>query len=374
MLRTDDRLSEAQESEQRFDSYQSFTEDDQPQVSTVNVMEEAVEPEMIEVPITIQEKIVVPTEVLEAIYTEDVQQQTTPIELTSGQDPTDVEIEKITSERLMVPIDWEQRSMQTSPEPEIQRTSQQTSPLIIEEQPTVTEQETKEIQTTVVEAIEIETQTLQPVELVQQEAQTDLPVEEESSVAARVVIDTVDTANQTVPVETRETQQQAENTEEIVGPILGQIVKEVIDPESLFKRQSAQTSPVQFAEQVIAPEPCGDVERADESAQTSVPDVQDANVATDAVVVEDRGNSPSAELAEVGDVKTSVAQPVLTTEASMQTSPMHVVEAELVASPKYEIQDEILIQTVAQSTPTLESVDMQTVEVPTTESDAQTTP
>uniref|UniRef100_A0A8W7PJE7 KASH domain-containing protein n=1 Tax=Anopheles coluzzii TaxID=1518534 RepID=A0A8W7PJE7_ANOCL len=304
----DGRLSVAQESEQRFDSYQSFTEEDQPQVSTVNVLEEAVEPEMIEVPITIQEKIVVPTEVIEAIYTEDVQQQTTPIEFASGRsDSVDVEIEKITSERLMVPIDWEQRSMQTSPEPVIQRTSQQTSPLTIEQEGT--EQETKEIQTTAVEAAEIETQTAQPVELIQQEAQTDTV--EESPAAARE-IDTVDMANQTVPIETKETQQQAENAEEIVGPILGQIVKEVIDPATLYKPSSMQTSPVHFAEDAEAPKEGADVQTADESAQTSFPEVQDANV-------------------ETGDV----AQP---------------------------------------SAPILESVDMQTVQVPTMESDAQTTP
>uniref|UniRef100_A0A182JPP9 KASH domain-containing protein n=1 Tax=Anopheles christyi TaxID=43041 RepID=A0A182JPP9_9DIPT len=371
----DGRLSEAQESEQRFDSYQSFTEEDQPQVSTVNVMEEAVEPhEMVEVPITIQEKIVLPTEVIEAIYTEDVQQQTTPIEFATGpeevKDSTDVEIENITSERLMVPIDWEQRSMQTSPEPEIQRISQQTSPLTIE--PEGAEQDTKEIQTTAVEAAEIETQTAQPQELVQQEAQTDMP--EESSESASK-IDTVDTANQTVPIETKETQQQAENTEEIVGPILGQIVSEVIDPASLYKLQSMQTSPVQFADDANADEPLKagtDVQTAEESAQTSVPDVQDANVATETVSVEDRANSPL-----VDEEQPSRSAAVLTMETAMQTSPMHdavAVAEPSTVSPKYEIQDEILIQTVAQMAPILESVDMQTVQVPTMESDAQTTP
>uniref|UniRef100_A0A182LS31 KASH domain-containing protein n=1 Tax=Anopheles culicifacies TaxID=139723 RepID=A0A182LS31_9DIPT len=372
---TDGRLSEAQQSEQRFDSYQSFTEEDQPQTSTVNVMEEAVEPEFVDIPINIQEKIVVPTEVLEAIYTEDVQQQTTPSEFASGQevhDATDVEIEKITSERLMVPIDWEQRSMQTSPEPEIQRTSRQTSPLIVEQEGTVTEQETKEIQTTAVEAIEIETQTLQPLAQVQQEAQTDPSTE--STVGVREV-DTVDTANQTVPIETKETQQQAENTEEIVGPILGQLVKDVIDPTTLYRRQSVQTSPVNFAADVDAPESNVNIEKADDSAQTNLPDVQDANVETDTVLVEDRGISPPAELSVEGENKPSSSQAVLTTESAMQTSPMHDAGlAELEYSPKYEIQDEILIQTITQNVPTVESVDMQTVQVPTVESDSQTTP
>uniref|UniRef100_A0A182NEB0 KASH domain-containing protein n=1 Tax=Anopheles dirus TaxID=7168 RepID=A0A182NEB0_9DIPT len=373
-LTTEDRLSEAQEQEQRYDSYQSFTEDDQPHVTTINVMEEAIAPEIVEIPINIRDNIVVPTEVVEAVYIEDVQQQTTPIEYVSEQetkDLTDIEIEKITSERLMVPIDWEQRSMQTSPEPEIQRTSQQTSPLIVEQNEMPTEQETKEIQTTIVEAMEIETQTLESLYLVQQTAQTD-ETTELADIARE--IDTVDTANQTVPVETKESQQQAENTEEIVGPILGQIVKEVIDPMSLLKLQSVQTSPVHFVDESVTVEVCEVIEKSDESAQTTFPDVQDANVETETVHVEDRGNSPSADPCFTTKDMPSIPQPVTTIDSAIQTSSMHAVETATVVAPTCEIQDEFLIQTSAKNIPTMESIDIQTMQIPTIESDTQTSP
>ncbi|XP_052870403.1 muscle-specific protein 300 kDa-like, partial [Anopheles cruzii] len=336
--------SVAQESEQGgFESYQSFAEEDQPVVSTVNVLEESVEPELAEVPVGIPRQIVVPIEVLEAVYIEDVQQQTSPVQ---GDDDDDAEIANITSERLMVPIaDSEQRSMQTSPEPEVPRTSQQTSPI----EPEVRgEQQTKEAQTVLAEVVEIETQTSAPPSLAQQEAQTDEPMVGD---VPKAVVVTSDSANQTAAIETKETHQQATDTEEIVGPILAQIVRDVVDPALIYRRQSMQTSPVQFQ---------AEVRTSDEGAQTAILELHDANVETETVAREDRGNSPAPEATD------SAAMVPVTTDSAIQTSPEHV--AELAITPKYEIQDEILIQTVAP--PTTESRDMQTDRVATAETDA----
>lgn len=181
------------------ESYHSISCDEE---NPVKIVEESVISSESDSPKPIVSEIVITKTVLEGVYTDEAEQQTSPTKQLD--EPTDLTtISNVTLASLDV------RSTQTSPE--IKETplniSLQTSP-----EPMV-EQHEQEIQTTVVESFEIEIQTTpEPgiegdksnVEVISEEAQTDDIIIAEESKETIPVRETVDNSNQTTEVITKE--------------------------------------------------------------------------------------------------------------------------------------------------------------------------
>uniref|UniRef100_A0A8D8BCI2 Nesprin-1 n=2 Tax=Culex pipiens TaxID=7175 RepID=A0A8D8BCI2_CULPI len=280
---------------------ESIALDSRAEEQRINETQESIVDEPIETSSFIQERLIVSTEVIEAVYVEDVQQQTTPVEFEHPDFGLDQEVSKLTSEKLIVPIDIEQKSMQTSPEPEIFKMSHQTSPI----QTSAVACEAKEIQTTM-QVCEIETQTLNtsPKHQIEQESQTEVGKSEFMDKSAETpVIDVVDTANQTIITKTAEMEiQTIENVGEIVEPLVTSIINLAVKDEVTYTHHSIQTSPISF-------EPSKqDVLVLHESIQTIQPEILDAYVETEQILQEN-ATSPVTQ-----ETKSDV---------QIQTSPIH---------------------------------------------------
>ncbi|XP_055599827.1 muscle-specific protein 300 kDa-like, partial [Uranotaenia lowii] len=287
--------------------------DESVQINEEDVYDENVEVKIIQQNILedeeltiVTENIIYPTEVIEAIYVEDVQQQTSPVQI----DEADAEIAQITSQKLMIPIDIDQKSMQTSPEPEIQKTSHQTSPIVVPQD----QYEAKEIQTEV-DVLEIETQTPSAVQT-EQEIQTENQDTIDHEVVKQPKLQLVENGNQTSVIDKRETAiQTMDDVEQIVDPILTNILQTAVVEGIVCSRKSVQTSPISFDER-IAESPILEKELQSACIQTVDAQVQDAQIET--------------------DVKSSVC--IQLADVEVQTSPLHIATAKECSSENSEVK------------------------------------
>lgn len=220
------------------ESYHSISCDEG---NPVKIVEESVISSESDSPKPIVSEIVISKSVLEGVYTDEAEQQTSPTKQLT--EPTD---EEPSSTVALASLDV--RSTQTSPEIKEMslNISLQTSP-----EPIV-EQHEQEIQTTVVESCEIEIQTTpEPViegdksnvEVVSEEAQTDDIIIAEEMKETILVRETVDNSNQTTEILTKEQElqtsprdspQKEQNldvkipTEDIVVPLALQIGADIV--------------------------------------------------------------------------------------------------------------------------------------------------
>lgn len=257
----------------------------------------------------LQCQIVLPTEVIEATYVEDVHQQTSPVRKDSFEDDADREIALITSDNLLVPLDFEQKSIQTSPENETVKLSKQTSPIISQS----VYVDCKEVQTEI-HALESESQTV-PIESKEQKEQD---VQTEPTLAETIEVEeskpeACNVANQTTIVTTTETEMQTtEDFNQLVEPILAKIIDSTVELGIGTSRQSVQTSPVRFIESSIDSAPPSDAQN--EFVQTTSIDVVDVQTSTESTYA-DKGSSP--------------AVPYAVSEIEIQTSPVHALPADV---------------------------------------------
>lgn len=209
---------------------------------SVKIVEESVIPCASTSPPPLHTEIIVTKSVLEEVHTEDIQQQTSPTNVTDS--------EITPSQSLNISIDI--RSTQTSPEErkEVQEISMQTTP-----EPIV-EQTTAEAQTLLTEVAEMESQTtpksvtpeiVENAHLEQQPIKSSSEIEVQTDdvniVEATMTVITTENSNQTIVVDTREqslqtsplpspvqsvTQQADINIEEDVRPVAEQIVEDIL--------------------------------------------------------------------------------------------------------------------------------------------------
>ncbi|XP_058454306.1 muscle-specific protein 300 kDa isoform X9 [Malaya genurostris] len=298
-----------------------------------------------EVSTIVQEKVVVPTEIVETVYVEDVHQQTTPVHFTQSEEDVDQEIVLITSDKLMVSIDVEEKSIQTSHEPDVVKASQQTSPIEQE----IPQLDSKEIQATI-NVLEIDTQTmhLESTSQREQDVQTEVLVEEDKRTPVTLKSDCTDSANQTENARIAEAQiQTTESFEEIVDPIITNIVNAAIREDILSKRQFTQTSPVEFEQLAITQESNNKVITHHEDIQTVDPEVIDAYTETDI------------------EVKVGTTSPVQYT----------VVEAEIQTTSKPDVSQKINDgETAMKLTPEVQNVVTQILPTEISDNQSQTQP
>ncbi|XP_062549342.1 muscle-specific protein 300 kDa-like isoform X2 [Armigeres subalbatus] len=278
--------------------------------------------------VPLQHQIVLPTDIIEAIYVEDVHQQTSPVQTDLLEDETDREIAFITSDNMLAPLSFEQKSSQTSPDNGTVKLSQQTSPITV--QPVFSDY--KEVQTEL-NLLDTETQTTD-VAIIEQIIQTELG-QPEANVNDIVMPKVSESANQTIIIEKTESETQTlDDVQNLVEPILYKIIDTTVEIGKDASRQSVQTSPIDFTE--LKTKSDAPPYSRNEFVQTMEIDVVDMQTSTEQTY-KDTGSSPAKQLH--------------VTEIETQTSPVHVTNTSVEqvimfkndASIKTEVEENIPI-------------------------------
>lgn len=284
------------------ESYLSITSPEQD--DTVKIIEESMISSSPESPKPIQTELVITTNVLEAKYIEDAEQQTTPREDVVR--PVDETVKPVPTQEI--------RSSQTSPEVK-QEVSLQTSP-----EPTIQQTE-QEIQTTMVEFMENEVQTIENERSLPNvasiEVQTDVHevVETSDNDKIRIAPETTEFGSQTIEITTKTIELQTSPTESprtpgesprtLVKNIVENLVADVIDhiPAVTSSDANQQTETVKFTESIVQTSPFDDRDdRDDSSISTSEP--YEIHVETTVKIPSEIPNEPPTEI-----VKTFVIEP-----------------------------------------------------------------